>query len=68
MPDDPAPPPSRPAASAAPAAVLPEDGAPRRCSRCRSVFPGREERNAAGHVVWWLCPPCHESLLGGGVR
>jgi hypothetical protein len=41
------------------------DAEPRRCSRCRAVFPGVEERNAAGHVVWWLCPPCHERLLGG---
>jgi hypothetical protein len=40
------------------------DVAPRRCSRCRATFPGVEERNAAGHVVWWLCSPCHEALLG----
>jgi hypothetical protein len=61
---------------AAPAPVIepvaPSDGVaaatvdvePRRCSRCRAAFPGVEERNAAGHVVWWLCPPCHEALLG----
>ena len=42
------------------------DPSPRRCSRCRGVFPGAEERNAAGNVVWWLCEPCHERLLGTG--
>jgi hypothetical protein len=46
------------------AAVAAVEGEPRRCSRCRAVFPGLEERNAAGHVVWWLCPPCREALLG----
>ena len=70
MPDDLATRPFRTVPTPAAAADLaPTDSSPpRRCSRCRSVFPGREERTATGHVVWWLCDPCHEALLGAGAR
>jgi hypothetical protein len=40
----------------------------RRCSRCREEFsaPGGSRGGVPGG--WWLCPPCHDKLIGRGPR
>ena len=36
----------------------------RRCGRCQLPFPGDAGLHASAQLGWWLCPPCHEKLLG----
>ena len=36
----------------------------RQCSRCREYFPVDETSLEVDHPSWWLCPPCHEKLIG----
>ena len=38
--------------------------APRRCGRCRAVFPGDTTLAMDLDTGWWACAPCHELLLG----
>jgi hypothetical protein len=46
-----------------PTESTPEDEMPTRlCGRCRHAFPF-DDSTAPG-PTWWLCPPCHEALLG----
>jgi hypothetical protein len=40
------------------------DVAQQQCSRCRGFFAVEERDRDA----WWLCPPCHEVLLGARTR
>jgi len=50
-----------------PAPEGPPDGAPvreRQCGRCQQKFPGDAALHASAQLGWWLCPPCHEKLLG----
>jgi len=45
----------------------PQDDQPTRtCGRCRKLFAADPEIDANALDEWWLCPPCHESLLGNG--
>jgi hypothetical protein len=50
---------------AAPPLVVEESVPPRQCGRCRLTFPGDPTLDPFGRN-WWLCPPCHEALLGRG--
>lgn len=43
------------------AAALP---APRRCGRCRGLFPGDPTLPRGVDLGWWACPECHDLLLG----
>jgi hypothetical protein len=36
----------------------------RRCGRCQLMFPGEPGSHATAQLGWWMCPPCHEALLG----
>ena len=50
-----------------PGGIAPEDendaAAPTRlCSRCRHSFPFDDSTEPG--PTWWLCPACHEALLG----
>lgn len=40
----------------------------RLCSRCRNAFPALDMPGAAQREQWWLCPPCHDKLLGKASR
>jgi hypothetical protein len=54
------------AADSAPPDPAPE-GTPftvSRCDRCRSYFRVDEKVDRGYESKWWLCPPCHEQLLG----
>ena len=35
-----------------------------RCGRCQQMFPVDPDQHATAQLGWWLCPPCHQSLLG----
>ena len=37
----------------------------RQCGRCRLTFPG-DPTLGPFERDWWLCPPCHDALLGKG--
>lgn len=37
---------------------------PRRCRRCRGMFPGDATLPHGVELGWWACPPCHDLLLG----
>jgi hypothetical protein len=37
---------------------------PRRCGRCRSMFPGDRSLDP---TRWWACAPCGIALFGSGV-
>jgi hypothetical protein len=41
---------------------------PRQCGRCRRTFAGDPTLNSSALPEWWLCPPCHEALLGSRRR
>jgi hypothetical protein len=41
---------------------LPSAG--RQCGRCRKTFGADETAHPTALQEWWLCPPCHEALLG----
>ena len=41
-----------------------EPAASRLCGRCRQSFPGDPTFPAGTQLDWWLCPSCHEALLG----
>ena len=44
-----------------------EDGAEtRQCGRCREFFPVDDSPLGVYHPNWWLCPPCHDKLIGTG--
>jgi hypothetical protein len=45
-----------------------ERARPRRCGRCRGTFAGDPTLDSSAEPEWWLCPPCHEALLGSGRR
>ena len=36
----------------------------RRCWRCLQTFPCEASELHAGPAQWWLCDPCHQSLIG----
>jgi hypothetical protein len=36
----------------------------RQCGRCRLTFVGDPSLYAATLQEWWLCPECHDALLG----
>ena len=38
----------------------------RQCGRCRQLFPGDAALNPAAIQDWWICEPCHHSLMGAG--
>lgn len=42
--------------------------ATRVCSRCRKEFPLPEDARPTPPGEWWLCPPCHDRLIGSGSR
>ena len=46
------------------AAPEPETVRERRCGRCQVMFPGEAGQHATAQLGWWMCPPCHEALLG----
>lgn len=35
------------------------------CGRCRKPFDRDPADPPAAEAPWWLCPPCHEALVGG---
>ena len=41
-------------------------GPMQQCGRCRRYFPLEDGADPASQAKWWLCPPCHEALLGKG--
>ena len=42
-----------------------EDGPEtRQCGRCRQFFPVDDKPLEVDHPSWWLCPACHEKLIG----
>ena len=45
-----------------------DDGAgpTQQCGRCRRFFPIDGSVDPEAQQQWWLCPPCHEALLGKG--
>jgi hypothetical protein len=36
----------------------------RQCGRCRKSFPSDPTLPLSVRLDWWLCPPCHDTLLG----
>lgn len=34
------------------------------CSRCRNRFPAVTAPRPGQPEEWWLCPPCHDKLIG----
>ncbi len=48
-----------------PALAVEESVPPRQCGRCRLTFPGDPTVDPFARD-WWLCPPCHDALLGKG--
>ena len=52
--------------AAEPAADLSVE-ATRRCWRCLQMFECPPDE-VARRAEWWLCDPCHQSLLGGDRR
>jgi hypothetical protein len=36
----------------------------RRCWRCLQMFPCDASDLHTGPAQWWLCDPCHQSLIG----
>ena len=36
----------------------------RQCGRCRDSFPLDPTLPVSARLDWWLCPPCHDALLG----
>ena len=40
------------------------DGPSRRCWRCLTRFACSADDATAGATHWWLCAPCHLSLIG----
>lgn len=45
------------------------DGTPtKRCSRCRKEFPALAPPVRDQPEPWWLCPPCHDRLIGRGSK
>jgi hypothetical protein len=34
------------------------------CGRCRHSFPADPTLHATAQPEWWLCPSCHDKLLG----
>jgi hypothetical protein len=44
-----------------------EPAAGRQCGRCRKTFEVDPTAHPTARQEWWLCPPCHEALLGTGV-
>lgn len=36
----------------------------RRCWRCLQMFPCEASDLHKGPAEWWLCDPCHQSLIG----
>jgi hypothetical protein len=40
--------------------------APRRCGRCRLIFPGDITLDPSVAPKWWVCPPCRIRLFGDG--
>jgi hypothetical protein len=36
----------------------------RQCGRCRQSFPADPTLPATAQSEWWLCPVCHDTLLG----
>jgi hypothetical protein len=36
----------------------------RQCGRCRKSFPADPTLHAVALREWWLCPSCHDTLLG----
>lgn len=43
----------------------PARSASRLCGRCRKAFDRDPTDPHATDTAWWLCPPCHEALVGG---
>lgn len=43
-----------------------EPSAGRQCGRCRKMFGIDGTAHPTALQEWWLCPPCHEALLGTG--
>jgi hypothetical protein len=41
-------------------------GPMRQCGRCRRFFPRDGAVDPDATPKWWLCAPCHETLLGKG--
>jgi hypothetical protein len=41
-------------------------GPTQQCGRCRRFFPIDGMVDPEATPKWWLCPPCHEALLGKG--
>jgi hypothetical protein len=50
-----------------PAPTGDEPVAGRQCGRCRKTFGVDPTAHPTARQEWWLCPPCHEALLGTGV-
>jgi hypothetical protein len=48
-------------------AAAPEAGK-RCCSRCRGLFPVTDASRHVRPGEWWLCPACHDTLIGPGSR
>jgi hypothetical protein len=46
-------------------AAAPEE---RCCSRCRGLFPETDASRPVRAGEWWLCAPCHDTLIGPGSR
>jgi hypothetical protein len=40
------------------------DAKTRRCWRCLQQFPLDPDEIVTGPAQWWVCEPCHTSLLG----
>lgn len=38
----------------------------RQCGRCRKLFAADPDVEPTALDEWWLCPPCHDALLGNG--
>jgi len=48
--------------------VAGDEERPRQCGRCRLFFDGDPALPPDAKPEWWICPPCHEILLGSGSR
>jgi hypothetical protein len=46
------------------ARTTPELPADRQCGRCRQSFAGDPDLFQGALPEWWLCPACHERLVG----
>lgn len=58
--------PPPPVPNGSPSELIPEYPSRRQCGRCRQFFASDPAATPGAIHEWWLCEPCHHSLIGTG--